>query len=158
MTLAPQLAHSVRNHAPRELTPDHAHCLQCLPFSSCSGGRLCFGGGVLWQHDDDLALKASWLLSVFITNVSKVEHTFVRQTTPDAPTAPGVTCFAFTSQGEWWRLLTASFCHTSLMHLLLNMLAIHWLGPPVEYVSGCDHFKGNMCWLVGQTTHQWPGV
>lgn len=38
-------------------------------------------------------------------------------------------------QGEWWRLLTAPFLHGGLLHLFLNMLAIHWLGPPLEFVS-----------------------
>jgi membrane associated rhomboid family serine protease len=38
--------------------------------------------------------------------------------------------------GEYWRLLTASFVHVQLMHLLFNMLAIYFIGPNLERVLG----------------------
>ena len=38
--------------------------------------------------------------------------------------------------GDWWRLITAAFLHYGPIHLGLNMLALWWLGAPVELAIG----------------------
>jgi membrane associated rhomboid family serine protease len=38
--------------------------------------------------------------------------------------------------GDWWRLITAAFLHYGPIHLGLNMLALWWLGGPVELALG----------------------
>jgi membrane associated rhomboid family serine protease len=38
--------------------------------------------------------------------------------------------------GDWWRLITAAFLHANLLHIGLNMLALVWLGAPVERYLG----------------------
>ena len=38
--------------------------------------------------------------------------------------------------GEWWRLITAAFLHYGPIHLGMNMLALWWLGQPVEAALG----------------------
>jgi membrane associated rhomboid family serine protease len=35
-------------------------------------------------------------------------------------------------EGEWWRLMTSAFLHTGITHLLLNMLALWFVGATVE--------------------------
>jgi membrane associated rhomboid family serine protease len=40
------------------------------------------------------------------------------------------------ANGDWWRLITAAFLHGSLIHIGLNMLALYWLGGPVETFLG----------------------
>jgi membrane associated rhomboid family serine protease len=35
-------------------------------------------------------------------------------------------------EGEWWRLLTAAFLHYGPIHLGMNMLALWWIGRPLE--------------------------
>jgi membrane associated rhomboid family serine protease len=40
------------------------------------------------------------------------------------------------AHGEWWRLLTATFLHGSLIHLGMNMLVLWLIGPPVEEYFG----------------------
>ena len=40
------------------------------------------------------------------------------------------------AHGEWWRLFTAAFLHYGPIHLALNMLALWWLGTPVEAALG----------------------
>ena len=42
----------------------------------------------------------------------------------------------FVAQGDWWRLVTAMFLHGFLLHLGLNMLALWWIGTPVEEYLG----------------------
>ena len=34
--------------------------------------------------------------------------------------------------GEWWRLITAGFIHSGLIHLGFNMLLLWWFGGPLE--------------------------
>jgi membrane associated rhomboid family serine protease len=38
--------------------------------------------------------------------------------------------------GQWWRLITAGFLHSGLIHLGLNMFVLYILGPPLERVLG----------------------
>jgi membrane associated rhomboid family serine protease len=50
------------------------------------------------------------------------------------------------ASGDWWRLITAAFLHGSLIHIGLNMLALVWLGAPVERYLG--HFQYLALYLV----------
>jgi membrane associated rhomboid family serine protease len=40
------------------------------------------------------------------------------------------------ANGDWWRLITAAFLHANVLHIGLNMLAVGWLGAPVERFVG----------------------
>lgn len=42
--------------------------------------------------------------------------------------------------GEWWRVITANFIHLGILHLLMNMLALMWLGKFVEDSLGTFRF------------------
>jgi len=44
------------------------------------------------------------------------------------------------AQGEWWRLLTSTLLHGSILHLLFNMYALYWLGPQLERSLGHMRF------------------
>ena len=44
------------------------------------------------------------------------------------------------AQGEWWRLLTSTLLHGSILHLLFNMYALYWLGPQLERSLGNVRF------------------
>ena len=48
----------------------------------------------------------------------------------------GVLFGPFVGQGDWWRLITAAFLHYGPIHLAMNMLALWWLGTPVEQYLG----------------------
>jgi membrane associated rhomboid family serine protease len=40
------------------------------------------------------------------------------------------------SEGEWWRLITATFLHYGPLHLGMNMLVLWFIGPPLEEYFG----------------------
>ncbi|HEY7875858.1 MAG TPA: rhomboid family intramembrane serine protease [Actinomycetota bacterium] len=42
--------------------------------------------------------------------------------------------------GEWWRLLTPIVLHLSVMHILLNSMALYFMGPAVEQAFGSVRF------------------
>ena len=44
------------------------------------------------------------------------------------------------AQGEWWRLITSTLLHGSILHLLFNMYALYWLGPQLEQALGHKRF------------------
>jgi membrane associated rhomboid family serine protease len=46
----------------------------------------------------------------------------------------------FVAQGDWWRLVTAMFLHASLLHIAFNMLALWWVGAPLEQQIGRGRF------------------
>ena len=40
------------------------------------------------------------------------------------------------ADGDWWRLITAAFLHASVLHIAFNMLALWWIGGPLETAIG----------------------
>ncbi|MCM3586336.1 rhomboid family intramembrane serine protease [Mesobacillus maritimus] len=43
-------------------------------------------------------------------------------------------------EGEWWRFLTPMFLHIGFLHLLMNSMALYYLGPLVERIYGNIRF------------------
>ncbi len=43
-------------------------------------------------------------------------------------------------EGEWWRFLTPMFLHIGILHILLNMMALYFLGTVVEKIYGSFRF------------------
>ena len=46
----------------------------------------------------------------------------------------------YTTDGDWWRLLTALFVHFGFLHLLFNMAALGAFGPLVERLYGSTNY------------------
>jgi membrane associated rhomboid family serine protease len=44
--------------------------------------------------------------------------------------------FVGLAAGEWWRLVTAGFIHSGLIHIGFNMLLLWWFGAPLEQGLG----------------------
>ncbi|MFL6106078.1 MAG: rhomboid family intramembrane serine protease [Marmoricola sp.] len=40
------------------------------------------------------------------------------------------------AQGAWWQIATSVFTHQAVVHIALNMMALYFLGPPLEQVLG----------------------
>lgn len=43
-------------------------------------------------------------------------------------------------EGEWWRVVTSMFLHIGFLHLLMNMVALYYLGTMVERIFGSLRF------------------
>ena len=56
----------------------------------------------------------------------------------DSITAAGLDKPAFL-RGEWWRLLTAPFLHVNIVHFLMNMAALAYLGKRLEVFARWPH-------------------
>lgn len=42
--------------------------------------------------------------------------------------------------GEWWRIISSMFLHIGVFHLLMNMIALYYLGTAVEKIYGSTRF------------------
>ena len=54
----------------------------------------------------------------------------------------------FVHEGEYWRLITSGFLHTETWHILLNGLALFWLGRMIEPALGHARFVGDLLRLA----------
>lgn len=43
--------------------------------------------------------------------------------------------------GQWWRLITASFVHIGIQHLILNMISLYFLGLELEKIMGAWRYS-----------------
>ena len=58
------------------------------------------------------------------------------------------------AEGEWYRMITAMFLHGSLVHLVVNMVMLYWIGSPVEQAVGhlrflLIYFVSGLCGSAG---------
>src|SRR5699024_2263577 len=44
-------------------------------------------------------------------------------------------------EGEWWRIVSSMFLHIGFFHLLMNMIALFYLGAAVERIYGTFRFS-----------------
>jgi membrane associated rhomboid family serine protease len=54
----------------------------------------------------------------------------------------GTHVYGGVANGDWWRLITSAFLHGSVLHIAFNMLALWWLGSPVELALGRARYLG----------------
>ncbi|MBY7143372.1 rhomboid family intramembrane serine protease [Virgibacillus sp. NKC19-3] len=47
---------------------------------------------------------------------------------------------AIVEEGQWWRIISSMFLHIGFLHLLMNMLAVYYLGTLVERMYGSWRF------------------
>jgi membrane associated rhomboid family serine protease len=61
---------------------------------------------------------------------------------PDTLLAWGASLGTRTTNGEWWRLVTATFVHTGMLHLLIDVAVVIQLGAVLERLAGRLVFAG----------------
>lgn len=44
------------------------------------------------------------------------------------------------ANGEWWRFVTPVFLHIGILHLLMNSIALYYVGPLIERIFGLSRF------------------
>jgi membrane associated rhomboid family serine protease len=71
---------------------------------------------------------------VYLTTAAGTDHLFGF----DGPSLVGLgsNFGPYTTDGDWWRLLTSMFLHAGLIHLAFNMWALASFGPVVERLYG----------------------
>jgi len=60
--------------------------------------------------------------------------------TPAVQIAWGSNFGPYTSDGEWWRLVTSLFIHFGIAHVAANMIALAYFGPLVERLYGSVNY------------------
>lgn len=77
-------------------------------------------------------------------------------TSPDGLWIPGAL------DGAWWQVITSGFTHVQPLHIGLNMLALWFIGPPLERILGRTRFLAIylLSLLAGSATVLWlsPGA
>ncbi|MFZ2956639.1 MAG: rhomboid family intramembrane serine protease [Candidatus Ozemobacteraceae bacterium] len=66
------------------------------------------------------------------------------------------------NQGEWFRIVSAMFLHLGWLHLVMNLVALRFFGPPIETVVGLPMFLAIYLFsgLCGGVATVWgqPGI
>ncbi|MCP0886793.1 rhomboid family intramembrane serine protease [Ligilactobacillus sp. WILCCON 0076] len=44
--------------------------------------------------------------------------------------------------GQWWRFITPMFIHIGLMHIVVNMVTLYFIGMQIEYIFGPARYLG----------------
>ncbi|MFE9920616.1 rhomboid family intramembrane serine protease [Streptomyces sp. NPDC005774] len=78
-----------------------------------------------------LGINAAVFIAVHVWS-SLLDHLVLIGVWPPVPFNPteGV------AEGEWYRLVTSMFTHEEIWHIAFNMLALWWLGGPLEQALG----------------------
>ena len=79
-------------------------------------------------------------LNVAVFVLMTVRGVSVLAPTPDDLLAYGATFGPLTTHGDWWRLLSSTFVHIGIVHLLVNMWVLWTAGPIVERMFGSVSF------------------
>jgi membrane associated rhomboid family serine protease len=118
--------------------PDHAGKTARAPRV---GGRQIVMPQTRIGGTDALVTKALIAVNVAIYLVTAVQGNGLGQ--------PGGTLWSkmilwgpLVDHGDWWRLVTAMFLHASIVHIAFNMLALWWIGAPVEQYLGRTRYLG----------------
>jgi membrane associated rhomboid family serine protease len=120
--------------------------LRCPDHAGKARGPRVGGRQIVMPHTrlggtEALVTKALIAINVAIYLVTAVQGNGLGQ--------PGGTLWAkmilwgpLVDHGDWWRLFTAMFLHASIVHIAFNMLALWWIGAPVEQYLGRARYLG----------------
>jgi membrane associated rhomboid family serine protease len=80
---------------------------------------------------------AVWMIGLAIAAIGGSTANF---TSGNALAAMGGLYGPAVAAGEWWRIITAAFLHSGLIHLGFNMVALAMVAPPLERALGRTRF------------------
>jgi membrane associated rhomboid family serine protease len=114
--------------------PDHATRSGAQPVHKQAARRVARMPGTL-PGDETLVTKILIGLNVLVYLITVAQGAGVN--------SPGGKLFdkfllfgPYVHNGDWWRLITSAFLHGGVLHITFNMLALWWIGGPVETVMG----------------------
>jgi membrane associated rhomboid family serine protease len=115
--------------------PEHAGKQRSTPKPVRSVQRTAARRGVVISGGDALVTRILVAINVVIYLIGVAQGGGIN--------APGGSLYAKlwldgpdVHNGGWWRLITAAFLHANILHIAFNMLALWWLGAPVEMALG----------------------
>lgn len=89
--------------------------------------------GGIWTLEH---MTGSLAIAVVCVGLHVVVHGGAGPSPRSTMLAAGAAAPWLVSDGEWWRLLTAAFLHFDVKHLVGNMSALFFLGPPLGSTIG----------------------
>ncbi|MGB6060020.1 MAG: rhomboid family intramembrane serine protease [Microthrixaceae bacterium] len=109
-------------------------CVGANPQQVVSRAQLFRGHGEVNAGKVIIALNAAMFLVTAVTGGSAIS--------PSGPVFERFVLYGpFVVQGEWWRLVTGGFMHSSLIHIGSNMLLLWFLAQEMEPVLGKFRFS-----------------
>jgi membrane associated rhomboid family serine protease len=85
-------------------------------------------------------------VAAFIITAATSPGGFARNTNSTLFTTLDLVPYRVAAFGEYWRLVGAAFLHIGLLHLLVNMIALGFVGPALERVFG--HWRFTALYLL----------
>jgi membrane associated rhomboid family serine protease len=89
---------------------------------------------------DGMATKVIIAINVVVFVIQQVSSMFTQRFELIGLATDGSGHLLGVATGQYYRLLTAAFMHESWLHIGMNMLALYFVGPPVERVLGRGRF------------------
>ena len=116
--------------------PDHANVGAVKPAAAAHACRACGG------RRRSIAAPATMALIAInvVVYMSPPPRGAASTSRAESSSRTGLSRASRSSDGDWWRLVTAMFLHGSMLHLAFNMLALFWLGTIVEQALGTPRF------------------
>ena len=131
---------------------DRDYASQSVRGHAPGGGSARSGGGPGWRGaGPSWCIGGSIVTTLIVVNVgifllSQISHPF-----GEFVYRFGVMRSDWVRQGQLWRLITAQYLHAHMWHILFNMIALHFLGRPLEQMWSVRRFFGiyTACGVIG---------
>jgi len=95
-----------------------------------------YGGQLVQRTGLVTVVLAALNVGAFVITAATSPSGFVRNTNSTVFNKLDLVPFRVVEYGEYWRLVGAAFLHIGPLHLLVNMIALGFVGPALERVFG----------------------
>jgi membrane associated rhomboid family serine protease len=105
-----------------------------------------YGGKLVLRTGLVTVALAALNIAAFVITAATSPGGFARNTTSTLFTKLVLVPYRVAELGEYWRLVGAAFLHIGPLHLLVNMIALGFVGPALERVFG--HWRFTALYLL----------
>ncbi len=116
------------------------------------GGSARSGGSPGWRGaGPSWCIGGSIVTTLIVINVGIFLLSQINQPFGEFVYRFGVMRSDLVARGQIWRLITAQYLHAHMWHILFNMIALHFLGRPLEQMWSVRRFFGiyTACGVIG---------